>query len=57
MPEMKGITAKIPAELHAEMKAYITAHQMTIEQFIKIAIENELHPKLVQEGKSMERKL
>ena len=56
MPEMKGITAKIPAELHAEMKAYITAHQMTIEQFIKIAIENELHPKLVQEGKSMERK-
>ena len=29
---------------------------MTIEQFIKIAIENELHPKLVQEGKSMERK-
>ena len=53
MPEMKGITAKIPAELHAEMKAYITAHQMTIEQFIKIAIENELHPKLVQEGKSL----
>lgn len=26
MPEMKGITVKIPADLHAEVKAYLEAH-------------------------------
>ena len=31
MPEMKGVTVKIPADLHAEVKAYIEAHNMTME--------------------------
>ena len=34
MPEMKGITVKIPADLHAEVKAYLEAHGMTMGEFI-----------------------
>ena len=33
MPDMKGITVKIPVELHAEVKAYLEAHNMTTGQF------------------------
>lgn len=57
MPEMKGITVKIPADLHAEVKAYIEAHGMTMGEFIAQAVDNELHPKIqiTQEDKNMER--
>ena len=57
MPEMKGITVKIPAELHAEVKAYLEAHGMTMGEFITQAVDNELHPKIqiTQEDKNMER--
>ena len=56
MPEMKGVTVKIPAELHAEVKAYIEAHGMTMGEFIALAVDNQLHPKIEmkQEEKSME---
>ena len=46
MPEMKGITVKIPADLHAEVKAYLEAHGMTMGEFIAQAVDNELHPKI-----------
>ena len=57
MPDMKGITVKIPAELHAEVKAYIEAHGMTMGEFITQAVDNELHPQIqiTQEDKNMER--
>ena len=56
MPEMRGVTVKIPAELHAEVKAYIEAHNMTMGEFITLAVDNELHPKLeLKEDKNMER--
>ena len=57
MPDMKGITVKIPVELHAEEKAYLEAHNMTTGQFITQAVDNELHPKIqiTQEDKTMER--
>ena len=57
MPEMKGVTVKIPADLHAEVKAYIEAHNMTMGEFIAQAVDNELHPKIqiTQEDKKMER--
>lgn len=57
MPDMKGITVKIPADLHAEVKAYIEAHGMTMGEFIAQAADNELHPKIqiTQEDKNMER--
>ena len=57
MPDMKGITVRIPAELHAEVKAYLEAHGMTMGEFITQAVDNELHPKIqiTQEDKNMER--
>ena len=55
MPEMKGITVKIPADLHAEVKAYLEAHGITIGEFIAQAVDHELHPNLEQEDKNMER--
>ena len=41
MPEMKGITVKIPADLHAEVKAYLEAHGMTMGEFIVQAVDHE----------------
>ena len=56
MPEMKGITVKIPADLHAEVKAYIEAHGMTMGEFIAQAVDNELHPKIqMTQEEPMER--
>ena len=55
MPDMKGITVKIPADLHAELKAYIEAHGMTTGEFIALAVDNELHPKnQIKEEQPME---
>ena len=55
MPDMKGITVKIPAELHAEVKAYLEAHGMTMGEFIAQAVDNELHPKIeLKEEQPME---
>ena len=55
MPEMRGVTVKIPADLHAEVKAYIESHNMTMGEFITLAVDNELHPKLeLKEDKNME---
>lgn len=55
MPDMKGITVKIPADLHAELKAYLEAHGMTTGEFIALAVNNELHPKIqIKEEQPME---
>ena len=55
MPDMKGITVRIPADLHAELKAYIDAHGMTTGEFIALAVDNELHPKIqIKEEEPME---
>ena len=43
--EKKGITVKIDADLHAEIKEYIESQGMTMAQFIEKAVDNELHPK------------
>lgn len=57
MPEMKGVTVKIPADLHAEVKAYLEVHGMTMGEFIAQAVDHELHPKIqiTQEDKNVER--
>ena len=53
--EMKGITVRIEAALHDEIKAFLEAHEMTMGEFIALAAEDELHPKFkAKEGKSME---
>ena len=53
--EMKGITVRIDAALHAEIKAYLETHEMTMGEFIALAAEDELHHKFkAKEEKSME---
>ena len=53
--EKKGVTVKIDAELHAEVRQYIEDHEMTMAEFVTLALQDELHPKLnIQEGKTME---
>ena len=53
--EMKGITVRIDAALHAEIKAYLESHEMTMGEFIALAAEDELHHKFkAKEEKSME---
>ena len=56
MPEIekKGITVKIDAALHAKVRQYIETNGMTMAEFVALALDNELHPKLQpQEVKNM----
>ena len=50
--EKKGITVKVDAELHSQVREYIEAHGMTMGDFVAQALDNELHPK-IQEGQNM----
>lgn len=50
--EKRGITVKIDAELHAEVKRYIESQCMTMADFVSKAIYDELHPKI--QAKEME---
>ena len=52
--EKKGITVKIDAALHAEIRQYIEQNGMTMADFVSQALYNELHPKIQpQEVKNM----
>ena len=52
--EKKGITVKIDADLHAEIREYIESQGMTMAEFVSQALYNELHPKIQpQEVKNM----
>lgn len=42
----KGITVKVDAELHAEVRQYLEEHNMTMSEFVTLALQNELHPKI-----------
>lgn len=54
--EKKGITVKIDAELHAEVRQYLEQHGMTMADFVSMALQDELHPKFEQkEENSMEK--
>lgn len=51
----KGITVKIDAELHAQVREYIESHGMTMAEFITLACDDELHPKnQMKENQKME---
>ena len=51
----KGITVKIDADLHAQVKAYIESRGMTMAEFITAACDDLLHPKITEkEDKKME---
>lgn len=43
--EKKGITVKIDAELHAQVREYVESHGLTMAEFVSQALDNELHPK------------
>ena len=43
--EKKGITVKVDADLHAEVRKFIEDHEMTMAEFITLALQDELHPK------------
>ena len=52
--EKKGITVKIDAALHAEVREYLESHGMTMAEFVSQALDNELHPKFqMQEANKM----
>ena len=52
--ETKGITVKIDAGLHAQVREYVEAHGMTMGEFVAQALDNELHPKFqMQEANKM----
>ena len=52
--EKKGITVKIDASLHAEVRQYLESHGMTMTEFVTQALQDELHPKInMKEGNSM----
>lgn len=52
--EKKGITVKVDAALHAEVRQYLESHEMTMAEFVTLALDDELHPKLNQkEGQNM----
>lgn len=52
--EKKGITVKIDAELHAEVRQYLDEHEMTMADFVSLALTDELHPKQnIREDKNM----
>lgn len=51
----KGITVKIDEELHAEVRQYLDSHEMTMAEFVTLALQDELHPKITtKEEKYME---
>ena len=50
----KGITVKVDAGLHAEVRQFLDSHDMTMAEFVTLALQNELHPKfIIQEDKNM----
>ena len=50
----KGITVKVDAALHAEVRQYLESHGMTMAEFVTLALTDELHPKLnMKEEKNM----
>ena len=52
--EKKGITVKIDADLHAQVRQCIEANGMTMAEFVSKALDDELHPKTtIKEEKYM----
>ncbi len=46
--EKKGITVKVDATLHAEVRQYLESHGMTMSEFVTLALTDELHPKFYE---------
>ena len=55
--EKKGITVKIDADLHAEVKAYVESQGLTMAEFVSKALDDELHPKMNMNGETTMEKM
>ena len=54
--EKKGITVKIEADRHAEVKAFIESQGLTMGEFVAKALDDELHPRItIAGGNTMEK--
>lgn len=52
--EKKGVTVKIDVQLNAKVRQYVEDHEMTMTEFVTLALQDELHPKLnIQEYKNI----
>ena len=51
--EKKGITVKVDAQLHAQVREYIETHGMTMSEFVAKALDSELHPSQTRGGVNM----
>ncbi len=52
--EKKGITVKVDAELHTEVRQYLEEHELTMAEFVAQALRDELHPQIsAKEDKNM----
>ncbi len=52
--EKKGITVKIDADLHSQVRQYIEANGITMAEFVSKALDDELNPKMnIKEEKYM----
>ena len=50
----KGVTVKIDAALHAQVREYLETHGMTMAEFVSQALDHELHPIIeMKEGDKM----
>lgn len=47
--EKKGITVKVDAELHAEVRQYLEENGLTMAEFVAKSLRDELHPKFTEE--------
>lgn len=55
MNEKKGITVKVDAQLHAQVRQYLEQNDMTMADFVTKALQDELQPKEEQEEKGLEK--
>ncbi len=44
--EKKGIAVRIDADLHAEVSRYLKAHNMTMAEFVMLALDDKLPPRM-----------
>ena len=49
--DKKGVTVKIDADLHAEVRQFVEQNGMTMAEFVTLALVDELHPKIQQKEK------
>ena len=47
--EKKGITVKVDAVLHAEVRQYLEENGLTMAEFVTKSLRDELHPKFTEE--------